>query len=49
MGHKNLTQTERYVEASVSETVASAFSALEKSMPRLAKTNRRRGNLREVK
>lgn len=48
MGHRNLTQTERYVEASVSETVASAFSALERSMPKAAKAKRRRGKLRAV-
>jgi integrase len=48
MGHKNLAQTERYVEASVSETVASAFTALEASMPKAAKPKRRRGKLRAV-
>jgi integrase len=41
MGHRNLTQTERYVEAS-------AFSALERSMPKAAKAKRRRGKLRAV-
>jgi integrase len=48
MGHRNLAQTERYVEASVSETVANAFSVLERSMPKAAKAKRRRGKLRAV-
>ena len=47
MGHKNLSQTERYVEASVSETVANLFTTLEQSMPKLVKT-KRRGKLHAV-
>lgn len=49
MGHKNLSQTERYVEASVSENVAQLFEAMNRAMPPAPRQKRRRGALREVK
>ena len=49
MGHKNLAQTERYVEASVSETVADLFAAVARSIPKAPRPKRGRGKLREVK
>lgn len=48
MGHRNLKMTERYVEGAVSEKVAQAFDALNKSMPKFVKAKRSRGKLRAV-
>lgn len=48
MGHRNLKMTERYVEGAVSEKVAQAFDALNKSMPKFVKPKRARGKLRAV-
>ena len=49
MGHKNLSQTERYVAGAVSDTVAALFQKVNAAMPRLVKTKRRHKHLREVK
>ena len=49
MGHRNLSQTERYVEGAVSEKVASVCTAIAASTPAPRLIKRQRGKLREVK
>ena len=49
MGHRNLSQTERYVEGAVSEKVASVCTAIAASTPAPRLIKRKRGKLREVK
>ena len=49
MGHRNLSQTERYVEASVQENVTKVYDAIARVTPRPPKLKRQRGPLHEIK